>query len=87
MDTPVQGDRELAQLHGVSPAAPIRKATEPPLHTEASFINHLYQAHVCSAMVHDGTQELTWNLKGGTWLQDPAQRGGILLNPLERQPG
>lgn len=29
--------------------------------TEAWFINHLYQAHICSAMVRDGIQQLTSN--------------------------
>lgn len=41
---------------------------------EASFINHLYQAHICSATVRDGIQRLTSNPTGGTWLRDPAQR-------------
>lgn len=42
--------------------------------TEAWFINHLYQAHICSAMVRDGIQQLTSNPKGGLWLQEPAQQ-------------
>lgn len=57
-----------------SAGVPQEKHAGQPPHTEASFINHLYQAHICSAMVRDGAQQLTSNPKGGTGLQGPAQR-------------
>lgn len=63
-----------AQLRGASPAVPQEKHAGQPLHTEASFIDRLYQAHICSATVRDGIQGLTSNPKGGTWLRGPAQR-------------
>lgn len=66
---PGQRDRELAQLRGISLVVPQEKHAGQLLRTEASFINHLYQAHICSATVRDGIQQLTSNPKGGTWLQ------------------
>lgn len=70
LSPPRQGYRELSQLCGNSSSGPTRKACW----TTAFVLKHhllfiCYQAHICSATVHDGIQELTSNPMGGTWLQ------------------